>query len=42
MNLLDSVFIAKASFIGVIFLITLGVAAYSTYFERKIAAFMHA
>ncbi|MEY2636887.1 MAG: hypothetical protein RLZZ197_1363 [Bacteroidota bacterium] len=40
MNLLDSVFIAKASFIGVIFLITLGVAAYSTYFERKIAAFM--
>ncbi len=40
MNLLDSVFIAKASFIGVIFLITLGVAAYSTSFERKIAAFM--
>ncbi len=40
MNLLDAVFIAKASFIGVIFLITLGVAAYSTYFERKIAAFM--
>ena len=40
MNLFDSVFIAKASFIGVIFLITLGVAAYSTYFERKIAAFM--
>ncbi len=40
MNLIDSVFIAKASFIGVIFLITLGVAAYSTYFERKIAAFM--
>jgi NADH-quinone oxidoreductase subunit H len=40
MDLFDSVFIAKASFIGVIFLITLGVAAYSTYFERKIAAFM--
>jgi NADH-quinone oxidoreductase subunit H len=40
MNLIDSQFIAKASFIGVIFLITLGVAAYSTYFERKIAAFM--
>jgi NADH-quinone oxidoreductase subunit H len=40
MNLLDSVFFAKASFIGIIFLITLGVAAYSTYFERKIAAFM--
>jgi NADH-quinone oxidoreductase subunit H len=40
MNLIDSQFIAKASFIGVIFVITLGVAAYSTYFERKIAAFM--
>jgi NADH-quinone oxidoreductase subunit H len=40
MDLFNSVFIAKASFIGVIFLITLGVAAYSTYFERKIAAFM--
>ena len=40
MDLINSVFIAKASFIGVIFLITLGVAAYSTYFERKIAAFM--
>lgn len=40
MNLFDSVFFAKATFIGVIFLITLGVAAYSTYFERKIAAFM--
>jgi NADH-quinone oxidoreductase subunit H len=40
MNLFDSVFFAKASFIGIIFLITLGVAAYSTYFERKIAAFM--
>ncbi|MHA8090570.1 NADH-quinone oxidoreductase subunit NuoH [Aquirufa antheringensis] len=40
MDLFNSVFFAKASFIGVIFLITLGVAAYSTYFERKIAAFM--
>jgi NADH-quinone oxidoreductase subunit H len=40
MDLFNSVFIAKASFIGVVFLITLGVAAYSTYFERKIAAFM--
>lgn len=40
MDLINLVFIAKASFIGVIFLITLGVAAYSTYFERKIAAFM--
>lgn len=40
MELIDSVFIAKASFISIIFLITLGIAAYSTYFERKIAAFM--
>lgn len=40
MDLFNSLFFAKASFIGVIFLITLGVAAYSTYFERKIAAFM--
>jgi NADH-quinone oxidoreductase subunit H len=40
MDLFNSVFFAKAIFIGVIFLITLGVAAYSTYFERKIAAFM--
>ncbi|MFM1819655.1 MAG: hypothetical protein RLZZ402_14 [Bacteroidota bacterium] len=40
MDLFNTVFFAKASFIGVIFLITLGVAAYSTYFERKIAAFM--
>jgi NADH-quinone oxidoreductase subunit H len=40
MDLFNSVFFAKASFIGIIFLITLGVAAYSTYFERKIAAFM--
>lgn len=40
MELIDSVFIAKASFISIIFLITLGIAAYSTYFERKVAAFM--
>jgi len=40
MDLFDSVFIAKASFIGIVFAITLGIAAYSTYFERKIAAFM--
>ena len=31
MDLFNSVFIAKASFIGVIFLITLGVAAYSAF-----------
>ena len=40
MDLFDSIFFAKASFIGIIFAITLGIAAYSTYFERKIAAFM--
>ena len=40
MDLFNSVFFFNVSFIGVIFLITLGVAAYSTYFERKIAAFM--
>ena len=40
MDLFDSVFLAKASFIGIVFAITLGIAAYSTYFERKIAAFM--
>jgi NADH-quinone oxidoreductase subunit H len=36
----NSIFIAKAILIVVVFAITLGVAAYSTYFERKIAAFM--
>lgn len=36
----NSIFIAKAVLILVVFAITLGVAAYSTYFERKIAAFM--
>lgn len=35
----DNIFFAKAIFIGVIFLITLGIAAYSTYIERKVAAF---
>ncbi len=39
--LYDYVMIAhKAGLIGVIFAITLGVAAYSTYGERKIAAFL--
>jgi len=36
----NSIFIAKSVLILVVFAITLGVAAYSTYFERKIAAFM--
>ena len=40
MDLLSDFFLAKAAFIGIIFAITLGIAAYSTYFERKIAAFM--
>ena len=40
MNLLSDFFLAKAAFIGIVFAITLGIAAYSTYFERKIAAFM--
>ena len=40
MELINDVFTAKAIFIGIVFAITLGVAAYSTYFERKIAAFM--
>lgn len=40
MELLNSIFFAKSVFIVIIFAITLGVAAYSTYFERKVAAFM--
>jgi len=36
----NTLFMAKAVIILVVFAITLGVAAYSTYFERKIAAFM--
>jgi len=40
MEIFNAIFTAKAIFIGIIFAITLGVAAYSTYFERKIAAFM--
>ncbi|MHA8065428.1 NADH-quinone oxidoreductase subunit NuoH [Aquirufa sp. ROCK2-A2] len=40
MEIFNSLFVAKAIFVGIIFAITLGVAAYSTYFERKIAAFM--
>jgi NADH-quinone oxidoreductase subunit H len=37
---MDSIFIAKAIFIVAIFAITLGLAAYSTWAERKVAAFM--
>lgn len=37
---MNDIFVAKAIFVGIVFAITLGVAAYSTYFERKIAAFM--
>jgi NADH-quinone oxidoreductase subunit H len=40
MEFLSDLFLAKAIFIGIVFVITLGIAAYSTYFERKIAAFM--
>ncbi len=39
MELTSTVFTAKAIYVGVIFAITLGVAAYSTYFERIFAAF---
>ncbi|MHA8051057.1 NADH-quinone oxidoreductase subunit NuoH [Aquirufa sp. ROCK-SH2] len=40
MDIFNALFTAKAIFVGIVFAITLGVAAYSTYFERKIAAFM--
>ncbi|MEA5459509.1 NADH-quinone oxidoreductase subunit NuoH [Arcicella sp. LKC2W] len=40
MEITSTLFTAKAIYVGVIFAITLGVAAYSTYFERIIAAFM--
>jgi NADH-quinone oxidoreductase subunit H len=40
MEITSTFFIAKAIYIVVIFAITLGIAAYSTYFERIIAAFM--
>ncbi|MBP6385891.1 MAG: NADH-quinone oxidoreductase subunit NuoH [Pseudarcicella sp.] len=40
MEITSDIFIAKGIYILVIFAITLGVAAYSTYFERIIAAFM--
>ncbi len=40
MEITSTLFTAKAIYVGLIFVITLGVAAYSTYFERVIAAFM--
>ncbi|MFD1817374.1 NADH dehydrogenase subunit H [Pseudarcicella hirudinis] len=40
MEIISTLFIAKAVFIVAVFAVTLGVAAYSTYFERKVAAFM--
>jgi len=40
MEITSILFKAKAIYVGIIFAITLGVAAYSTYFERIIAAFM--
>jgi NADH-quinone oxidoreductase subunit H len=40
MEITSTLFTAKAIYIGLIFVITLGVAAYSTYFERIVAAFM--
>ncbi|MFC0184629.1 NADH-quinone oxidoreductase subunit NuoH [Pseudarcicella hirudinis] len=39
MEIISTLFIAKAVIVAV-FAVTLGVAAYSTYFERKVAAFM--
>ena len=40
MEITSTLFTAKAIYVGIIFAITLGVAAYSTYFERIVAAFM--
>jgi NADH-quinone oxidoreductase subunit H len=40
MEITSTLFTAKAIYVGIVFAITLGVAAYSTYFERIIAAFM--
>jgi len=40
MEITSTLFTAKAIYVGVIFAITLGVATYSTYFERVVAAFM--
>jgi NADH-quinone oxidoreductase subunit H len=37
---MEAIFLDKTILIAVLFLISLGVAAYSTYFERKVAAFM--
>ena len=40
MEITSTLFTAKAIYVGVIFAITLGIATYSTYFERVVAAFM--
>ena len=40
MEITSTLFIAKAVYIVAIFAVTLGVATYSTYFERVVAAFM--
>jgi NADH-quinone oxidoreductase subunit H len=40
MEITSSLFTAKAIYIGILFLVTLGIAAYSTYGERVIAAFL--
>jgi NADH-quinone oxidoreductase subunit H len=39
--LMDTAFLLqKMGLVGVVFLVTLGIAAYSTYGERKVAAFL--
>ena len=40
MEITSTLFTAKAIYVGIIFAITLGIATYSTYFERVVAAFM--
>ena len=40
MEITSTLFTAKAIYVGAIFAVTLGVATYSTYFERIVAAFM--
>ncbi len=36
----SAIFLDKAILVVILFLVTLGIAAYSTYFERKVAAFL--
>lgn len=40
MEITSTLFTAKAIYVGAIFAVTLGIATYSTYFERIVAAFM--